>query len=146
MLKVMIALAKNDALRLKIILSILLGPLVLFLPLTASADTRIYCQSELLKKEITDSWERAIYFTSDSFTVEALKENRGLLHDPSLGKISCQFSETQVLCKKEDKGASIVWNINRFTGVYESYLQTGLPGDKGTKTRGICGTKNQRRF
>jgi hypothetical protein len=140
------ALAKNNALRLELVLSFLIGIFFFLAPVTATADTRIYCQSELLKKELTDSWERAIYFTSSTFTVEALKDNKGLLYDPSLGKISCQLSETQIVCMKEEKGSSIVWNINRFTGVYESYFQTGLPGDKGTKTRGICGTKNQRRF
>lgn len=144
--KLSTTLVKNHALRLDLIVVMLLGPFALMAPTTATADVRIYCQSQLLKKEISDSWDQAIYFTTDSFTVETLKENKGLLHDPSLGKISCQLSETQIFCKKDEKGASMAWNINRFTGVYESYLQTGLPGDKGSKTRGICGTKTQRRF
>jgi hypothetical protein len=124
-----------------------LGGLVfLFTVTVAVADTKIICQSELLKRNTEDSWANAIFYNTDSFSIDMSSKTGAVLLEPSLGKIKCSLTDTQISCRKEEKGASMIWSVNRLTGVYESFLQTSTPGDKGSKTRGICSSLGQRKF
>jgi hypothetical protein len=124
----------------------LIGGLMLISVTTpALADKNIFCQSELLKKNMRDSWASAIFYSSDSFSIKIESKTDAVLLDPSIGKVKCSVTETQIVCSKQERGSAMAWSVNRLTGVYESFLKSA-PGDEGSKTRGICSLLSQRKF
>jgi hypothetical protein len=111
----------------------------------ALASNKIICQSELLKRNASDSWDRAIFYDSDSFEITLKSKELATLTDKSIGKVECTLSDSRIICKHESKSLHLaLWSINRITGVYESY--TSFQGQGESKVRGICSKSNQMKF
>ncbi len=111
---------------------------------SVSANTKVFCQSELLKKQMSAPWSEAMFYNSEFFEITISKSDQAQLIEKSLGVAKCETTSVQINCLFKDKKNSASWSVSRITGSYEAFYQ--YESGERSKTRGRCARKEQLLF